>query len=176
MNIFEDYLIKIENTIKTANKENLLELPENLSGINVDIPPAKFNGDVSTNVAMVLSKINKKPPIELAEIISGLLKKNDKNIDHISIEKPGFINLKFKKEFWTAFILYVLNKPSYGSNLNGKKNSFLVEFVSANPTGPLHVGHSRGAILGDVISNLLSFNGHKAVSYTHLTLPTITEV
>jgi len=80
MNIFEDYLIKIENTIKTANQDNLLELPENLSGINVDIPPAKFNGDVSTNVAMVLSKINKKPPIELAEIISGLLKKNDKNI------------------------------------------------------------------------------------------------
>ena len=160
MNIFEDYLIKIENTIKKANQDNLLELPENLSGINVDIPPAKFNGDVSTNVAMVLSKINKKPPIELAEIISGLLKKNDKNIDHISIEKPGFINLKFKKEFWSAFILDVLNKPSYGSNLNGKKNSFLVEFVSANPTGPLHVGHSRGAILGDVISNLLSFNGH----------------
>ena len=132
MNIFEDYLIKIKNTIKRANQDNLLELPENLSGINVDIPPAKFNGDVSTNVAMVLSKINKKPPIELAEIISGLLKKNDKNIDHISIEKPGFINLKFKKEFWSAFILDVLNKPSYGSNLNGKKNSFLVEFVSAN--------------------------------------------
>ena len=95
MNIFEDYLIKIENIIKKANQDNLLELPENLSGINVDIPPAKFNGDVSTNVAMVLSKINKKPPIELAEIISGLLKKNDNNIDHISIEKPGFINLKF---------------------------------------------------------------------------------
>ena len=161
MNIFEDYLIKIKNTIKIANQDNLLELPENLSGINVDIPPAKFNGDVSTNVAMVLSKINKKSPIELAEIISGLLKKNDKNIDHISIEKPGFINLKFKKEFWSAFILDVLKKPSYGSNLSGKKNSFLVEFVSANPTGPLHVGHSRGAILGDVISNLLSFNGHK---------------
>jgi len=103
MNIFEDYLIKIENTIKKANKDNLLELPENLSGINVDIPPAKFNGDVSTNVAMVLSKINKKPPIELAEIISGLLKKNDKNIDHINIEKPGFINLKFKKEFWSNY-------------------------------------------------------------------------
>ena len=57
MNIFEDYLIKIKNTIKRANQDNLLELPENLSGINVDIPPAKFNGDVSTNVAMVLSKI-----------------------------------------------------------------------------------------------------------------------
>jgi arginyl-tRNA synthetase len=139
----------------------LLELPDNLSGINVDIPPAKFSGDISTNVAMVLSKINKKPPIELAKQIADLIKDSDSNIDEISIEKPGFINLKFKNEFWNGFILDVLNNSSYGNSASGKKNSYLVEFVSANPTGPLHVGHSRGAILGDVISNLLSFNGHK---------------
>ena len=161
MNIFENYLLKIEKIIKSAQKDNLLELPDNLSGINVDIPPAKFTGDISTNVAMVLSKINKKPPIELAKQIADLIKDSDNNIDEISIEKPGFINLKFKNEFWNGFILDVLNNSSYGSSTSGKKNSFLVEFVSANPTGPLHVGHSRGAILGDVISNLLSFNGHK---------------
>ena len=161
MNIFENYLIKIEKVIKTAHKDNLLELPDNLSGINVDIPPAKFSGDISTNVAMVLSKINKKPPIELAKQIADLIKDSDSNIDEISIEKPGFINLKFKNEFWNGFILDVLNNSSYGNSASGKKNSYLVEFVSANPTGPLHVGHSRGAILGDVISNLLSFNGHK---------------
>ena len=161
MNIFENYLLKIEKVIKSAHKDNLLELPDNLSGINVDIPPAKFSGDISTNVAMVLSKINKKPPIELAKQIADLIKDSDSNIDEISIEKPGFINLKFKNEFWNGFILDVLNNSSYGSSTSGKKNSFLVEFVSANPTGPLHVGHSRGAILGDVISNLLSFNGHK---------------
>ena len=161
MNIFENYLIKIEKVIKSAHKDNLLELPDNLSGINVDIPPAKFSGDISTNVAMVLSKINKKPPIELAKQIADLIKDSDSNIDEISIEKPGFINLKFKNEFWNGFILDVLNNSSYGNSASGKKNSYLVEFVSANPTGPLHVGHSRGAILGDVISNLLSFNGHK---------------
>ena len=161
MNIFENYLLKIEKIIKSAHKDNLLELPDNLSGINVDIPPAKFTGDISTNVAMVLSKINKKPPIELAKQIADLIKDSDSNIDEISIEKPGFINLKFKNEFWNGFILDVLNNSSYGSSTSGKKNSYLVEFVSANPTGPLHVGHSRGAILGDVISNLLSFNGHK---------------
>ena len=178
MNIFENYLLKIEKIIKSAHKDNLLELPDNLSGINVDIPPAKFTGDISTNVAMVLSKINKKSPLELAKQIADLIKDSDKNIDEISIEKPGFINLKFKNEFWNGFILDVLNNSSYGSSTSEKKNSYLVEFVSANPTGPLHVGHSRGAILGDVISNLLSFNGHKvtkeyyAVSYTHLTLPT----
>ncbi len=161
MNIFENYLIKIEKVIKSAHKDNLLELPDNLSGINVDIPPAKFSGDISTNVAMVLSKINKKPPIELAKQIADLIKDSDSNFDEISIEKPGFINLKFKNEFWNGFILDVLNNSSYGNSASGKKNSYLVEFVSANPTGPLHVGHSRGAILGDVISNLLSFNGHK---------------
>ena len=161
MNIFENYLLKIEKIIKSAHKDNLLELPDNLLGINVDIPPAKFSGDISTNVAMVLSKINKKPPIELAKQIADLIKDSDINIDEISIEKPGFINLKFKNEFWNGFILDVLNNSSYGNSASGKKNSYLVEFVSANPTGPLHVGHSRGAILGDVISNLLSFNGHK---------------
>jgi len=161
MNIFENYLLKIEKIIKSAQKDNLLELPDNLSGINVDIPPAKFTGDISTNVAMVLSKINKKSPLELAKQIADLIKNSDNNIDEISIEKPGFINLKFKTNFWNVFILDVLNNSSYGCNASGKKNSFLVEFVSANPTGPLHVGHSRGAILGDVISNLLSFNGHK---------------
>ncbi len=161
MNIFENYLLKIEKIIKSAHKDNLLELPDNLSGINVDIPPAKFTGDISTNVAMVLSKINKKTPLEVARQIADLIKDSDNNIDEISIEKPGFINLKFKNEFWNGFILDVLNNSSYGSSTSGKKNSYLVEFVSANPTGPLHVGHSRGAILGDVISNLLSFNGHK---------------
>ena len=161
MNIFENYLLKIEKIIKSAQKDNLLELPDNLSGINVDIPPAKFAGDISTNVAMVLSKINKKSPLELAKQIADLIKNSDNNIDEISIEKPGFINLKFKTNFWNVFILDVLNNSSYGCSASGKKNSFLVEFVSANPTGPLHVGHSRGAILGDVISNLLSFNGHK---------------
>ena len=161
MNIFENYLLKIEKVIKSAHNDNLLELPDNLSGINVDIPPAKFTGDISTTVAMVLSKINKKPPLELAKQIADLIKDSDNNIDEISIEKPGFINLKFKNEFWNGFILDVLNNSSYGKSASGKKNSYLVEFVSANPTGPLHVGHSRGAILGDVISNLLSFNGHK---------------
>ena len=105
MNIFENYLLKIEKIIKSAQKDNLLELPDNLSGINVDIPPAKFSGDISTNVAMVLSKINKKPPLELAKQIADLIKNSDNNIDEISIEKPGFINLKFKTNFWNVFIL-----------------------------------------------------------------------
>ena len=161
MNIFETYLDKIIKLIKSAKEDNLLELPENLSGINVDIPPAKFNCDMSTNVAMVLSKTNNKSTVEIAELITDIIKKNDENLDNIKIEKPGFINLKFKKSFWNNFLESIINDKKYGSKkLNNPKN-YLIEFVSANPTGPLHVGHCRGAILGDVISNLLMFNNHQ---------------
>ena len=161
MNIFEIYLDKILNLIKSAKENNLLELPENLSGINVEIPPAKFNCDMSTNVAMVLSKPNNKSPLDLAKVIADIIKKNDENLDDIKIEKPGFINLKFKKIFWNNFLKTIINQSNYGSNTSDVSKKYLVEFVSANPTGPLHVGHCRGAILGDVISNLLIFNNHK---------------
>ena len=161
MNIFETYLDKIIKLIKLANKDNLLELPENLSGINVDIPPSKFNFDMSTNVAMVLSKPNNKSPLEIAEMIANIIKKNDEQIEVIKIEKPGFINLKFKNIFWNNFLKSIINENKYGSKKKSDPKKYLVEFVSANPTGPLHVGHCRGAILGDVISNLLKFNNHK---------------
>ena len=160
MNIFEIYLNKILDLIKKANQDNLIELPENLSGINVDIPPSKYNCDMSTNVAMVLSKPNKKSPIELAETIANIIKSYDENIDEIKVEKPGFINLKFKKIFWNNFLKNIINQNNYGSVNSKNSKKYLVEFVSANPTGPLHVGHCRGAILGDVISNLLKFNNH----------------
>ena len=161
MNIFEIYLDKILKLLKTAKENNILELPENLSGINVEIPPAKFNCDMSTNVAMFLSKPNNKSPLDLAKVIADIIKKNDENLDDIKIEKPGFINLKFKKIFWNNFLKTIINQSNYGSNKSNVSKKYLVEFVSANPTGPLHVGHCRGAILGDVISNLLIFNNHK---------------
>ena len=161
MNIFETYLDKIIKLIKSAKEDNLLELPENLSGINVDIPPAKFNCDMSTNVAMVLSKSNNKSSLEIAELIADIIKKNEENLDDIKIEKPGFINLKFKKSFWNDFLKSIISDNKYGSKKLNDPKKYLVEFVSANPTGPLHVGHCRGAILGDVISNLLKFNNHQ---------------
>ena len=161
MNIFENYLDKIKKILLELSKKGEIILPAKLNGITVEIPPQKFNSDISTNVAMVLSKLNKQNPNELAIILSKHLKKKDKLIDDISIVKPGFINIKFKKIFWTNFIENIIkNSNSFGINEHEKKNKYLVEFVSANPTGPLHVGHCRGAILGDVISNILIFNKH----------------
>ena len=162
MNIFNDYLEKIKETILNLSKKGELVLPDQLDGITAEIPPSKFNSDISTNVAMVLSKINKKTPADLAQILSEALKENDKLIENISIVKPGFINISFKPIFWTNFISEILkNSQTFGINLKEKKNNYLIEFVSANPTGPLHVGHCRGAILGDVIANILLFNKHK---------------
>ncbi|WP_440692342.1 arginine--tRNA ligase [Candidatus Pelagibacter sp. HIMB1695] len=162
MNIFELYLDKIKSVIVDLNKNNKLEIPENFNGINAEIPPPKFDCDISTNVAMVLSKINKTSPLQLAEKLAPEIKNNDSEIETISVAKPGFINIKFKPSYWSNFIKNITdNADSFGINEKEKKNNYLVEFVSANPTGPLHVGHCRGAILGDVISNVLIFNKHK---------------
>ncbi len=161
MNIFNIYLDKIKKVVNDCAKIDQLLIPDNLDNINVDIPPAHFDCDISTNVAMVLSKINKKSPIELAKELIILIKKDDPNIDTISFAKPGFINIKFNLEFWNEILKEIINSSlTYGLNKKNKKQNYLIEFVSANPTGPLHVGHCRGAILGDVISNILKFNNH----------------
>ena len=162
MNIFDHYLDKIKKILLDLADEGIISLPEKLDGINTEIPPDEFNCDLSTNVGMVLSKINKKNPIEIAETIADTIKKKDPLISEISIVKPGFINIKFKSIFWTNFIQKIIeNSKTFGKNIKEKKKSYLIEFVSANPTGPLHVGHCRGAILGDVIANVLLFNNHK---------------
>ena len=161
MNIFEIYLEKIVFLIRKLKNEGIIELPENLNSINVDIPPSKFDCDISTNVAMILSKVNKKSPIDVANTLVDLIKNADDEIETISVAKPGFINIKFKSIYWNNFIKNVSqNSKDFGVNTKEKKRKYLIEFVSANPTGPLHVGHCRGAILGDVISNILTFNKH----------------
>tara|TARA_B100000989_G_scaffold195780_1_gene147809 strand:+ start:756 stop:2489 length:1734 start_codon:yes stop_codon:yes gene_type:complete len=161
MNIFDLYLEKIKKILLDLSKKNKLILPGNLNGITTEIPPTNFNSDISTNAAMVLSKINKKSPIDLAQILTDAIKKSDDLIEDISIVKPGFINITFKPIFWTNFVETITsNSKDFGRNIKEKKKNYLVEFVSANPTGPLHVGHCRGAILGDVIANILLFNKH----------------
>ena len=162
MNIFDLYLEKIKKMLLDLSKDSNLILPENLDGITVETPPKKFDSDISTNVAMFLSKINKKSPAELSQMLIENLKKHDEFIENVAFANPGFINITFKPIFWTNFIEKIINNSkTFGVNQNEKKNNYLIEFVSANPTGPLHVGHCRGAILGDVIANVLNFNNHK---------------
>ena len=160
MNIFRLYSKKIRDNIIELDKDGVIKTPKDLSSINVDVPPENIQSDISTNAAMVLSKINSKSPLVVAEIIKKkLLEDND--ISNIDILKPGFINIKFKSSFWNLFLENIINNPNeFGVDSSQTKKNFLIEFVSANPTGPLHVGHCRGAILGDVVSNILKFNKH----------------
>ena len=161
MNLLTDFQKKIELLLRKLEKNEFLILPKNLKSFKIELPPKNQKGDLACNAAMILSKINNKSPFDQAT----LLKKNFLNsfneIQTIEIAKPGFLNITLKTSFWREHLLNIINLNSeYGSLQKKKKENYLVEFVSANPTGPLHVGHCRGAILGDVLSNLLIFNGN----------------
>ena len=158
MNIFKIYRDRIINILILFQKKEFFILPVNLESINVDVPPSNFDCDISCNAALILSKQNKKSPMIIGELVKKEILENDDFIEKINIEKPGFINIKFNKLFWNSFVKEVIHSKKYGSDSNIDKKKYLIEFVSANPTGPLHVGHCRGAILGDVLSNLLIFN------------------
>ncbi len=162
MNIFENYLSKISKII-IDNKDHLkLKNVEKLNIVNLEVPPSHINFDLSTNISLVLSKANKIEPKTLANNIKNLLLKKIHHFEKIDIAGPGFLNIKFSKEGLAININDIFrNKRSYGSKKS--KGKFNIEFVSANPTGPMHVGHCRGAIFGDVLSNLLLFNGNKVI-------------
>ena len=116
MNIFDTYLEKIKSILSELQKDNKIIVPNNFNGINAEIPPPKFNCDISTNVAMVLSKINHKSPIELAEQFAPIIKDKDKLVETVTIAKPGFINIKFKKSFWANFTREISeNSETFGT-------------------------------------------------------------
>ncbi len=160
MNIFENYLSKI-NHIILKNKDNLkLENLESIKNVNLEVPPEHLNYDLSTNISLVLSKSNKINPKDLANKIKDLLLEKIDHFEIIDIAKPGFLNIKLTKESLVLNINEILkDKDLFGSKKSNK--TYNIEFVSANPTGPMHVGHCRGAIFGDVLTNLLKFNGNK---------------
>lgn len=156
MNIFEIYKQKFIKVLKDKNVE-LFDLEDKFL---VEKPKLEKFGDLTFNIAMILSTKVKNNPYDIACQIEEVLKKNFKEFDQFNVIKPGFINFKFKKDFWSGFL------SSLGDNYgvpNLKRNKILLEFVSANPTGPLHVGHCRGAVYGDTLANLLKFAGHTVV-------------
>ena len=160
MNLFLEYQKKIFNTLKNLEKKKLIQIPSQLN-LTVELPPKNQKADISCNAAMILAKLNNSPPVKLAEILKKHLLLNFKEFKSIEIAGPGFLNICFYISFWKKYLTKVIKLDSkYGSSRIYKKK-YNIEFVSANPTGPLHVGHCRGAVLGDTISNLLSFNGNK---------------
>ena len=160
MNIFSIYLEKIKEFLIDLEKHEQIKLPDNLNNLTIELTPKDLQGDISCNAALILSKTNNKKPKDIAEFLKTNLIIKFSEFKNIFIAEPGFLNIEFKDDFWHKFLSDLLNlKEKYGSN-SYKKNRYNVEFVSANPTGPLHVGHCRGSILGDVIANLLIFNGN----------------
>ena len=162
MNIFEIYLKKIQNLI-IENCDTLnIEPNINMEGVIIETPPLEFNFDLSTNIALVLGKKTKQSPIQLAELIKRIIQEKLEDFSTIDVAGPGFLNFRFSSSAYQKLILNILkSNDKYGSN--NKNDSYNIEFVSANPTGPMHVGRSRGAIFGDVLSNLLIFNGNTVV-------------
>jgi len=159
MNIFEIYLKKIQDLI-VKNSNNLkIESNINFTGTVIESPPQEFNFDLSSNIALVLAKKTKQSSVKLAENFKKLILENLDDFSEIKIAGPGFINFKFSNKMYQKLIISILEIGNkYGSN--NKNETYNIEFVSANPTGPMHVGHSRGAIFGDVLANLLIFNGN----------------
>ena len=162
MNIFEENLNKITTILdKNKNYLNLSNL-NSFKGVTMETPPLEFNFDLSSNVSLVLGKINKINPKELALKIKDLINKNTKDFKEIEIAGPGFLNFKLTDKMLILNINKILeNRETYGKKSSNK--NYNIEFVSANPTGPMHVGHCRGAIYGDVLANLLKFNGNKVI-------------
>ena len=159
MNIFEHHLSEIKKIILSEKDSLKLEVIENLQGVNLEIPPEQFNFDLSCNIAMVLGKKNKINPKILAVKLKDIFIARINNFSEIDIAGPGFLNIKLSKSALMNNINAILNDSSYGSTKSSE--TYNIEFVSANPTGPMHVGHCRGAIYGDVLANLLMFNGNK---------------
>ena len=159
MNIFEHHLTEIRRIILSEKNFLNLEIIDDLKGVNLEIPPEQFNFDLSCNIAMVLGKKNKIKPEILALKLKDIFLDKIKNFSKIEIAGPGFLNIKLSKSSLLNNINSILDNKAYGSSNNN--DTYNIEFVSANPTGPMHVGHCRGAIYGDVLANLLSFNGNK---------------
>ncbi len=154
---------QVQHAIKTAFTEAIekAELTTEPVEIQLESPRDKTNGDYATNIAMQLTRLAKKPPRAIAEAIVANLDKDAANIQTVDIAGPGFINITIKKDYLLDVIKTVLEqKADYGRSTAGGSERIQVEFVSANPTGDLHLGHARGSSVGDSLCNVLDFAGY----------------
>ena len=161
MNLFthvREILIDILHDLST---QGILPADTDFSQITVEPPKDSRHGDMATNAAMVLSKSVETKPRELAKIISESLSQNEIVLS-VDIAGPGFINISLSEACWHSLLSCVLlNGINFGRSNIGYSKKVNVEFVSANPTGPLHVGHTRGAVFGDALARLLSYSGYE---------------
>jgi arginyl-tRNA synthetase len=150
-----------EDTLEHCVSQGLLPAEVASVEVQIDAPRQALHGDWATNLAMVLQKRAHRKPRDLAEILVKNLQDPDQRLRSVEIAGPGFINVSVAPEVWFEGLRTLLERPtSFGQSQAGKGEKVMVEFVSANPTGPLHVGHGRGAVVGDVLCNLLQNAGY----------------
>jgi arginyl-tRNA synthetase len=157
--VFKIVLDKVKAVNNALIAEGVLPAGIDQSRVVVEPPRDPTHGDVATNDAMVLAKDAGRKPRELAEAVAERLRA-DKLVAKVDVAGPGFINLTLKPQAWgSALRAAILSGADYGRSRIGEGRSVNVEYVSANPTGPMHVGHTRGAVFGDALANLLTFTG-----------------
>ncbi len=160
MNLFADFDTRIKNALETIDivKDNRAAV--DFGRVTVEAPRDASHGDVATNAAMVLAKPLGTNPRALAEIIVEKLK-GEPDVADVNVAGPGFINIKVSVGYWQRLLsAMVVAGTDFGRSTMGEGHKVNVEYVSANPTGPMHVGHCRGAVVGDTLANLLSFAGY----------------
>ncbi len=160
MNLFSEIRGLVLDALAQMQSEGTL--PEGLSFDNVTVEPPRdaAHGDMATNAAMVLAKPARMKPRDIAEALAGKLAA-DARITSAEVAGPGFLNLRLAASVWQAVLAAVLKTGTdYGRSTMGLGQKVNVEYVSANPTGPLHVGHTRGAVFGDALASLLAYSGH----------------
>ena len=160
MDVFAGFHERVLAVIQQLKHDGVVPAEASLEGVTLESPKDSSHGDLATNAAMVLAKQAGMPPRKLAERLIPLIV-TDANIEKAEIAGPGFINLTLEKSFWPSTLRMVLQMgETYGRSAMGKGEVVNIEYVSANPTGPLHVGHCRGAVFGDALANLLAFAGY----------------
>ncbi|MCE5057238.1 arginine--tRNA ligase [Mammaliicoccus sciuri] len=154
---------QVKETLIEEIKASIIksELVETVPEIKIETPKDPANGDYSSNIAMVLTKLARKNPREIANQIVENLDTNKANVKKVDIAGPGFINFYLDQQYLTEIIKTALTKgETFGQTEERKNESIIVEYVSANPTGDLHIGHARNAAVGDTLSNVLSAAGY----------------
>jgi arginyl-tRNA synthetase len=163
MNPFEELRSDVLTAIAAAQAAGELPAELDLARVGVEPPRDPAHGDVATNAALILAKAAGRPPLALAESLAARLLELPK-VESAEIAKPGFVNLRLAHDFWREQVRVALRAGSrYGAADLGQGRVVNVEYCSANPNGPMHVGHGRGTVFGDALANLLARMGWRVV-------------
>ncbi|HLC08727.1 MAG TPA: arginine--tRNA ligase, partial [Methyloceanibacter sp.] len=160
MDVFTGLHERVLAAVEQLKHDGVVPKDTSLAGVTLEPPKEASHGDLATNAAMVLAKAASMAPKALAERLSPLISV-DPNVESVEIAGPGFINLTLTRAFWPSVLRMVLEMGEvYGHSAIGLGEVVNVEYVSANPTGPMHVGHCRGAVFGDALASLLAYAGY----------------